>query len=510
MTASTANTTPVHCKSSRLSARNNHSITASARQESTRVSLSEMDKSSQQGHKRRHVDCTPSQHEDIRSVYPSAASKKRLLTYDPRPHRTLRVPELSPSTGFDVKILSPTTVGIKEAARFIRQKGQSSLVSTSGFVSIPTEKEYSLFCFVPFHRPINHTEECKAVVPEPLDAHSLFEMDRTQPPHISVVLHHPIQAYNFVAFSERKSFVYKHRITNHETSSSIASSQLTKSASNIPMKITISESHEVLNRLSSSFWPGAPTIFAPVKTRKLANTCNSLPEMDGPKETRINGHDSMASICSFTSLTSEDNEGDSMVCPQVPAVPDWILFSAKDLHIPGGGEEKKFVGMSCPSHPIARKFLLESYRLKRGNKTGQHKGAVVRLNMPSSPKTCEAACNQLLSLHTTNHLHHCEDVQQGRKPVIPVVNGEDYHEQFSVPPCQLGDLPSVSLVIDTPNRNVILLQSKSEMKDDEFASININIKDVKRALCPLVSEGSVKERAIAAIMSKWSVTQVQI
>ena len=51
----------------------------------------------------------------------------------------------------DVRVLAPTPRGINEAARMIRSKGR--LTCASGIVSVPTEKTYSLFCFVPFQKP---------------------------------------------------------------------------------------------------------------------------------------------------------------------------------------------------------------------------------------------------------------------------------------------------------------------------------------------------------------------
>ena len=49
---------------------------------------------------------------------------------------------------FGIRIISPTHDGINEASRKLR-----SSFSSSGIVSIPTEKEYALLSYVPFQKP---------------------------------------------------------------------------------------------------------------------------------------------------------------------------------------------------------------------------------------------------------------------------------------------------------------------------------------------------------------------
>lgn len=321
----------------------------------------------------------------------------------------------------------------------------------------------------------------------------------------SVYLYHPIGAYNFVAFSSRKSFVYRQRSSS---SDSMSSAKSTSSTERAPIKITFSESHEVLNRLSSAFWPGTVTIFAPVRTRRLKKR-----NEQGRTITRINGHDSMESLYSITSLSSEENEDSSLdnaqlASPSIPVVPDSFLCSERNLHIPDGGDEKNFIGMRCPSHPIARKILSEAYAQDDGNLAIPLTGAIVGINAPTSENTCKGVYSTLQSFVSD------PDALEDEKPIIHVMNGEDRHEMFSVPPCQFGELPSVSLVIDTPRRNIILLRTDPASNKIPAAAFNFDIRaqEVKRALCKSNprSNNSVEARAIAAVMSKWRVTEIQL
>ena len=76
-----------------------------------------------------------------------------------------------------------------------------------------------------------------------------------------------------MSFSKPKTFVFKHQKQNKDDNSCSDSSQKsseggTDSSSGCSDKltaVTFSESYEVLNRLTSSFWPGPVTIYAPVK-----------------------------------------------------------------------------------------------------------------------------------------------------------------------------------------------------------------------------------------------------
>jgi len=398
---------------------------------------------------------------------------------------------------FGIRIISPTHDGINEASRKLR-----SSFSSSGIVSIPTEKEYALLSYVPFQKPTYTSRTPQDTRRRAWDTMSTIRL--MKPSETSVYLQHPIQAYNFVAFSNHKTFMYKESLSSNgaDNPTSIERS---------PFKITFSESHEVLNRLSSAFWPGTVTIFAPVRTRRLKNTRDHSTSEEGVEYAGINGHDSMASLSSITSLASEEsedsNDGVRVAAPSIPVVPDSVLCSEKELHIPGGGDENTFIGMRCPSHPIAKKILSKTYAQEEGNLASPLKGAIIGMNIPTSEKTCRGVCAELQSF-TSNG-----DTKIDEKPIINVMNGEDCCEMFSVPPCQFGELPSVSLVIDTPRRNIVLLRKRTDPVSNEIPAaafkFDVRAEEVKRVLCNLNSD-SVKARVIAAVMSKWSITEFEI
>jgi hypothetical protein len=270
--------------------------------------------------------------------------------------------------------------------------------------------------------------------------------------------------------------------------------------------VTFSESHEVFNRLSTAFWPGSVTIYAPVRTRRLKCSREDPCEND-----RLRGRDSTDSLNSLVSLSSEAtglSDDFKHLLASTPVIPATILKSAHDLELPGGNEDvRQYVGMSCPSHPIARKILSDtySYGQKRCDWTGRLKGAVIGINSPSKKlQTCENVCADFRS---ALKMQSTEDWVV-KKPTLHVVNGDDQREQFSVPPCELGDLPPLSLVIDTPNRTVFLIR-KASISAKITEPFEIQIADVRRALLRMGDDNSVKSRAVAAVMGKWKVVEIQ-
>ena len=56
------------------------------------------------------------------------------------------------SQNSEVRMIPPTARGFKECTKILRCFG-SSESELPGIVSVPTEKCYSLFCFVPFQKP---------------------------------------------------------------------------------------------------------------------------------------------------------------------------------------------------------------------------------------------------------------------------------------------------------------------------------------------------------------------
>lgn len=309
----------------------------------------------------------------------------------------------------------------------------------------------------------------------------------------SLYLYHPVQAYKFVSFSNRKTFIFN---PNGSQSS--------------PLKITISESHEVLNRLSSAFWPGTITIFAPIRSRShTISRDESLNLSEEERQSRVDGHGSMSSFASLNSLTSEDNDtsedASEMATKEVPVLPDSILRSGHELSILEDGPQQEFIAMRCPSHPLARKILSETYAESEKHIGRPLKGAIIGTDFCSTQKTCKDVCKTMSSLKQEFKNDH----------TVHVVNGEDRLELFSVPPCQFSDLPSVSLIIDAPHREVILMRcvdkmnTNSNQRSEGNDDFDVGVGNVFRALLHVNSD-SIKARAIAAVMAKWNVREVVV
>lgn len=422
----------------------------------------------------------------------------------------------------DIRTMTPTARGITEAARILSGRD----LCTSGIVSVPTEKFYTFMTLIPFQKPIqtsnsienSHQRDCRKI--------NFLRSNRSG--EVSVFIHHPVQAYNFVAFSTPKKFVFRQTSTNKlssdesitivNDSSSYVTEGITFTA------VTFSESHEVLNRLSSAFWPGTVTIYAPVRTRRLKND----------NDYELKGHASTESLTSLTSLTSEEGEyGEHSAnhFPSIPVVPDTALRSAKDLFISSKDEKRLFVGMRCPSHPIARRILFETYGRDDSNMTQRLKNAVIGMNVSSLSDasvikgksyatTCKDVCKYLQSTDKNTAPAKLSKGSSGKR-VLHVLNGEDQY----VPTCQFGTLPSVSMVIDTPRRTVILLRDQSKLNRNTgkgsntsnlqpltVSNFDVVVEDVFRALVQDRSSDrdSIKSKTIAAVMSKWTVEQKEM
>lgn len=426
----------------------------------------------------------------------------------------------APGAQVSVNMIPPTLRGITEAARILRCRNP-----TGGILSIPTEKFYTSLCFAPFQRIVSNSP----VSPSPTDPYSAWNTRKfcefhgifslgifflnepflsvmivqtisssdTEPLKPAIFMYHPIQAYNFVAFSAPKTFVFKQTSNSNTKSESEASVDAPMSA------VTFSESHEILNRLSSAFWPGSVTIYAPVRRRRK-------------RMKKMQGNGSVDSLSSLASLSSDDfnvSPEESASIPSIPILPPDLLYSSESLGIPKvDGEESDFVALRCPSHPTARSILELAYGQKNDSKAVPLKKAVVGI-CNSCHTNSDEVRNSLLStadiqlkgiFSTANHNIH-------------VVNGEDRRELLSVPACQFGNMPSVSLVIDTPRRQVILHRDSSHIKKENSPShqplvenkFDIKAEDIERALHRIKSHdnSSVKAKAILAVISKWKVVE---
>lgn len=397
-----------------------------------------------------------------------------------------------PNGKVSVNMIPPTLRGITEAARILRSRNPMG-----GILTIPTEKFYTSLCFTPFQRNVRSSPAS----PSPTDPYSAWKILHAisftdkKPVNPAIFMYHPIQAYNFVAFSAPKTFVFKQTPnTKSEVDASL----------DVPMSaVTFSESHEILNRLSSAFWPGSVTIYAPVRRRKK-------------RMKKMQGNGSVDSMSSLASLSSDDlnvppEEFSSI--PSIPILPSDLLYSSESLGIPKvDGEENEFVALRCPSHPTARSILELAYDQKNDSKAVPLKKAVIGVCNNCHTNSDEVR-NSLLS---TTDIQLSLDISTAN-PHIHVVNGEDRRELITVPACQFGNMPSVSLAIDTPRRQIILHRDSSHVKKENTQTqhtlvenkFDIKTEDIERALHRMKSHdnSSVKAKAIHAVISKWKVVE---
>ena len=326
----------------------------------------------------------------------------------------------------------------------------------------------------------------------------------------TLYVHSPIYAYNYVSFSKPKTFVYKH-----------PQPEKGSDAENKFSAVTFSESHEVLNRLSSAFWPGPVTIFAPVKKVKsqLSSTLSKTIENVNEECFSRNIKSSCASLTSLTSESSDDQPPNLSLHEEegersVPILPFSALVSSRNLI--GSQEddiEHHFVGMRCPSHPLARRILSEVYEEKDVQKKesptkGRNRipGAVMGfsasvLNRPNQPYSCKDVCSNLTSIP-------CKENSSTTKPTVHVMNGEDRREMFFVPAGQYQQ-NSTSLVIDTPNRTVHIIRD-DEARKIASGGFDVHGDDVIRALHfqPKNQHSTVTSRAITSVLHKWKVNGI--
>jgi hypothetical protein len=342
-------------------------------------------------------------------------------------------------------------------------------------------------------------------------------------------VHRPGYAYNYMSFSKPKTFVYKEqlRIKDEEVK---VETDTQKNPENKFTAVTLSESHEVMNRLTSAFWPGPVTIFAPVKRVRSRSSSSFITQLSEQQTDSTIQNRSSSSLSSLISLSSENGDdqpptlstNDDDCEGTSPILPLTALRPLKSLIPTEENKDSYYVGMRCPSHPLARRVLAEVYGEQNGKKSQTPKrrqripGAVVGFNASipipnttSLPFSCKDVCSSLLSVQDDHGLTPSTSNVQNQKPVVHVMNGEDRREMFFVPTCQYGQSSSVSLVIDASNRRVFILRDKAyylnsqKVKDD----FDLQVEDVIRALHQEGQNepGSVKSKAITAVMHKWKV-----
>eukprot|EP01083_Nonionella_stella_P005673 16384_1 len=416
--------------------------------------------------------------------------------------KTNYTPESEPAeieqSNNNIQLIVPTIEGSSKAARIIR--------SNEEIVSIPTERYYSHFCNVKFQAPVRTS--AMAVDTQHQSWDTFTHLIRSQEPNAAVFLHHPIQAYNFVSFSTPKKFIFKQRTFSDELSDDSGL-----------VAVKFSESHEVLSRLTSAFWPGTVAIYAPVRSRKLKEKL---------EYSSLEGCESTASLVSLSSEVSDCDVKESPAFPSIPILPESILRNSSDLHIPSSEKEDNslFVGLRCPSHPITRRILAGAYGQDKEIKHNRLNRAVVgidAMDVNKGPNARMVSCKDVVE--SLSSFRHCnDDEKQTDNLRFNVMNGEEKRDVFCVPTCQFSTLSSVSLVIDTPRRTVILIRDESQMRKEKKKSVlpvlstsssskfEIHADDVLRALnVPRNNEaGNVKTRAIATVMGKWDVVEKEV
>ncbi len=336
-------------------------------------------------------------------------------------------------------------------------------------------------------------------------------------------IHKPADVRYYASFSKPKTFVFKQQDPDKdsERKPNEGDTQTKYTA------VTFSESHEVINRLASAFWPGPVTIFAPVKRVRSRSSSSFASKTSKEDNARADiSHRATSSCSSLTSLTSENGDDQPPTlftndydCDGTdPILPVSALRSLDSLLESSNDDDKKkvyYVGMRCPSHPLARRILAEVYG-ERDTKTPlkAHQripGAVVGFNASISgqsssslPLLCKNVCTSLLSIQD----HFKFPFQKEYKPTVHVMNGEDRREMFFVPPCQYGQSSAVSLVVNALSRTITIIRNESSLNSKKVSEdFELRAKDVARALLHQNGDesGSVKSRAITAVMHKWRV-----
>jgi len=289
------------------------------------------------------------------------------------------------------------------------------------------------------------------------------KVDSNDPPLF--YLHNSAQAERFAHFTKPKTFVIVP--PSDSSSSSNSTPQKTTTLSGTPegalpdaetstktkyTAVTFSESREVYRRLADAFWPGPLVIY---------------------------------------------------VRSAEPALPEKLLLHAKSTTVtPSQGQEEKnqgsqYIGLRCPSHPLARKILAEAYygsqfdsslsikhkRKKRQARNVAIVGFSASLYLPprkevacsnssAPPTTAGEVCARFLLFNSSNVLPLASSpplqismpshTPPPRTATVHVLNGEAKRDFFSVPTCQFGSVCPVTIFIDDEHHTVHVLKVRSQ------------------------------------------------
>jgi len=297
-----------------------------------------------------------------------------------------------------------------------------------------------------------------------------------------------------------------------------------------------SESREVFLRLSSKFWPG-PVIFN-VQVRTLGGEEDIF-----ENEKMISTSTSMASLPSLLSSTGDlvaagKTSPTPISAAALPILPESALIRATELLPTQGGvsqdEDRYFISMRCPSHPLSQKILKEIYhcpssRLNTSPPTvapSQSTESLVSISSmddsngsknnsrPRSRSIAVVGCEVPTGSSINNSATTAADVdkvmstKKKEDGSVFIVNGEDNREMFSVPTCQYGKSHPISLVIDGDNKTIRLIRHAKDgaspvTKDSVYRALikpDTNNKEKK-------GDTSSIDRVISAVLSRWKIVE---
>ena len=294
-----------------------------------------------------------------------------------------------------------------------------------------------------------------------------------------------------------------------------------------------SESREVFLRLSLKFWPG-PVIFN-VQVRTLGGEDNNFISPFENEKKMMSTSTSMASLPSLLSSTGDlVAAGKTSPLPisaaALPILPESALIPAANLLPTQGGvgqdDDRYFVSMRCPSHPLSQKILKQIYHGPSPPTVApsQSTESLVSISSmddsngsknnsrPRSRSIAVVGC-EVPAGSSINSSATAADVDKAMSTKkkdgnVFIVNGEDNREMFSVPTCQYGKSHPISLVIDGDNKTIHLIRhAKDEAspvtKDSVYRALikpDTNKKEKK-------GDTSSIDRVISAVLSRWKIVE---
>lgn len=294
--------------------------------------------------------------------------------------------------------------------------------------------------------------------------------------------------------------------------------------------VTFSESREVLDRVTAAFWPGPVAIYAPAKLRRVVNGDSINSPDDGIVSLKVNP--------SGGEPFSTDSKQYAPILPASVLVRSTALKDGRDdAADEGTAQGTIYVGIRCPSHPLARRVLEEVYykntngaRGSPGHRHCTRSNVVVGFDASiphasasktsctctSCPTRAREVCIQLLSPSSPRSTK----ITSSKPPAVHVLNGEDKREQFSHVTCEFGAEASVSLIVDDASRTIRILKRLGADGTDSHP--DVCSATVMRALLKTPpqlpvspakgekedpSAASAAARVVTAVLQRWRAVQ---